>query len=73
MGIYAPLNSSLSRNGIISPSATVKRANLAVLATAEFRGGQMISTPINRQRYVWPSPYNQTQSSAFLTRKVFAK
>jgi len=73
MGIYSPLNSNLSRNGIASSSTTVRRANLSVLATAEFRGGQMVSTPINRQRYVWPNPYNQVQSASVLTRKAFAR
>ena len=73
MGIYSPFSSNLSRNVIISPSMVAKRGNLSILATAEFRGGQIVNTPISRQRYVWPSPYNHTQSSSVLTRKAFAR
>ena len=73
MGIYSPFTSNLSHNGIISPSMVAKRGNLSILATAEFRGGRIINTPISRQRYVWPSPYSQSQSSSVLTRKAFAR
>lgn len=57
--------------GVSQPSV-VKRGNLSVLATAEFRGGQMVSTPVNRQRYVWPNPYSQNRSSV-LSRKLYAR
>lgn len=50
----------------------VRRGNLSVLATAEFRDGQMVSTPVTRQRYVWPNPYNQRGSSV-LSRKLYAR
>lgn len=56
MNTYSHNNSSLYRVGNVSQPAVFKRGNLSVLATAEFRGGQMVSTPINRQRYVWPNP-----------------
>jgi len=49
-----------------------RRGNLSVLATAEFRGGQMVSSPVMKQRYVWPNPYNQSGVSS-LARKVFAR
>lgn len=56
----------------VSQPSVVKRGNLSVLATAEFRGGQMVSTPVNRQRYVWPNPYSQNRSSV-LSRKLYAR
>jgi hypothetical protein len=55
-----------------SQPTVVRRGNLSVLAMAEFRGGQMVSTPITRQRYVWPNPYNQN-NMATMSRKVFAR
>lgn len=55
-----------------SQSVNTKRGNLAVLATAEFRGGQMVSSPVMKQRYVWPNPYNQNNASS-ISRKVFAR
>ena len=59
MNTYAKTGLISSRNGLISQPMIVRKGNLSVLATAEFRGGQMVSTPITRQRYVWPSPYSQ--------------
>lgn len=53
-------------------STGARRGNLSVLATAEFRGGQMVSSPVMKQRYVWPNPYNQNNASS-ISRKVFAR
>ena len=60
------------RGGAVSQPSVVRRGNLSVLATAEFRGGQMVSTPVAKQRYVWPNPYRQT-NSGMLSRKVYAR
>ena len=72
MNTYSQNNLNWYRLGGVSQPAVVKRGNLSVLATAEFRGGQMVSTPVARQRYVWPNPYNQNRSS-LSANKVFAR
>ena len=59
------------QDGVAAPSP-VRKGNLSMLATAEFRDGQMVSTPINRQRYVWPNPYSQTRSGV-LSRKLYMR
>lgn len=71
--------SSYSKSGLdwyrsknTESAAPVRRGNLSLLATAEFRDGQMVSTPVTRQRYVWPNPYHQVQSG-ILTRKIYAR
>ena len=71
MGIYAKFDSQW-RGGIISPEAIIKKGNLAVLATAEFRDGQMISSPAAKQRYVWPNPYNHS-NAGFINRRVYSR
>ena len=71
MNTYSQINLDWSR-GSSSQQPVVRRGNLSVLATAEFRDGQMVSTPVNRQRYVWPNPYNQTRSS-MLSRKLYSR
>ena len=61
-----------SRGKVVSEQPTVRRGNLSMLATAEFKGGQMVSTPVNKPRYVWPNPYSQSRSSV-LSRKLYAR
>ena len=68
MNTYAKADLISSRNGLIAPSSIIKRGNLSVLATAEFRGGQMVSTPIAKQRYVWPNPYSQSNTGLMSRR-----
>ena len=58
----------ISSRGVASQPVVIKKGNLSVLATAEFRDGQMVSTPINRQRYVWPNPYSQNNSGIMSRR-----
>lgn len=72
MNTYSHSSSGLYRLGTVSQPTVIKRGNLSVLATAEFRGGQMVSTPVNRQRYVWPNPYSQNNSS-MSARKAYAR
>lgn len=57
---------------VVSDQPAIKRGNLSMLATAEFKGGQMVSTPVNKPRYVWPNPYSQSRSS-ILSRKLYAR
>lgn len=71
MNTYSQINLDWSR-GSLSQQPSIRRGNLSVLATAEFRDGQMISTPVTKQRYVWPNPYHQTRSS-MLSRKLYAR
>lgn len=72
MNTYSHAVSSLTRSDMLSQPVIVRRGNLSVLATAEFRDGQMVSTPVNKQRYVWPNPYNHT-NSGIMSRKFFAR
>jgi hypothetical protein len=71
MDIYR-MNPSTSGRAQNNGATYNRRGNLSVLATAEFRGGQMVSSPVMKQRYVWPNPYNQNSVSS-LARKVFAR
>ena len=71
MNTYAKVDLIPSRNTVSQP-ITIRRGNLSVLATAEFRDGQMVSTPINRQRYVWPNPYSHS-SSGFMSRRFLGR
>ena len=71
MGIYGKLSSHW-RGGIVSPEAIIKKGNLSVLATAEFRDGQMISAPATKPRYIWPNPYNQSHSS-LSSRRLYSR
>lgn len=72
MNSYSKTGLDWYRSKTVSSAAPVRRGNLSVLATAEFRNGQMVSTPINRQRYIWPNPYHQVQSG-ILSRKIYAR
>ncbi|MBR1604548.1 MAG: hypothetical protein IJ660_00390 [Alphaproteobacteria bacterium] len=71
MNTYAKVDLISSRNTVSQP-ITIRRGNLSVLATAEFRDGQMVSTPINRQRYVWPNPYSHS-STGFMARRFLGR
>ncbi|MBQ8677475.1 MAG: hypothetical protein IJ529_05980 [Alphaproteobacteria bacterium] len=72
MAVYSHSGSNIyNHNGMSQPSI-IKRGNLSVLATAEFRGGQMVRSPVTKQRYVWPNPYNQNTISNF-SGKAWAK
>lgn len=58
MNTYSKADLISSRSALVSQPMVIRKGNLSVLATAEFRDGQMVSTPITRQRYVWPNPYS---------------
>ena len=68
MNTYSQLSLDWSRGSVAAQPSIIKRGNLAVLATAEFRDGQMVSAPVSRQRYVWPNPYRQTRSGVLSDR-----
>ena len=72
MALYSHSGSNVYGINRLSQPAVIKRGNLSVLATAEFRDGQMIRTPIAKQRYVWPNPYNQNTASS-LASKAWAR
>lgn len=71
MGIYSYAGRSLQQS-IIADASSVRRGNLAVLATAEFQNGKMVNSISSKQRFVWPSPYKQSASN-IMSRKVYAK
>jgi len=72
MNKYSGAGFDWYRNKIVSEQPAVKRGNLSVLATAEFRGGQMVSTPLNKPRYVWPNPYSQNRAN-ILSRRALGR
>lgn len=71
MNVYSASNLDLYRRSSDLDKG-VRKADLSVLATAQFKGGQLIATPSSRQRYIWPNPYSQNRSG-FLSRKVYAR
>ena len=72
MNTYAKADLIPARGSFVSQPMIIKRGNLSVLATAEFRDGQMVSTPINKQRYVWPNPYSQSNVGV-MSRRFFGR
>ncbi|MCX4348800.1 MAG: hypothetical protein OSJ76_03335 [Alphaproteobacteria bacterium] len=50
-------------------SAAVRKGNLALLATAHFRNGEIVQT--TRGRCIWPNPYKA--DSNVLSRRVWGK
>lgn len=54
------------------PSAAgtiVRKGNLSLLATTQFRNGQLVNT--TKQRCIWPNPYQS--DSNVLSRRVWGK
>ena len=72
MSLYSQATPRLMGRGVISQDSVVRRGNLSVLATAEFRGGQMVASPVAKQRYVWPNPYNRS-NSGMSSYKLYAR
>jgi len=70
MTVYSHSSSNVYNLSGMSQPSIVKRGNLSVLATAEFRGGQMVRSPITKQRYVWPNPYSQNTMNSFSTKAL---
>ncbi len=56
------------KNKTVSP-ANVRRGNLALLATTQFRNGEIVQT--TRGRCIWPNPYKA--DSNILSRRVWGK
>lgn len=50
-------------------SSNVRKGNLALLATTQFRNGELVQTA--RPRCIWPSPY-KTDTNV-LSRRVWGK
>ncbi len=61
-------NSSWKQADAVRP-VTVRRGNLALLATSQFKNGELVRTP--KGRCVWPNPYKA--GSNYLSRRVWGK
>lgn len=49
-----------------------QRGNIALIATATIRNGELVNMPASKQRYVWPTSL-EARDSRVLSRRIWGR
>lgn len=49
-----------------------QRGNIALIATATIKNGELVDMPNSKQRYIWPSSYAMSDSKV-ISRRVWGR